>query len=97
MYMPALYNHEAWQLGKDAKLNPRKEKKEGRAPTKHKVPIEPTAKPSAKKVNLRLSKSFKSALCTQMMTSDKEADDFVNAIMKEAELSDTSDEEPLKE
>ena len=31
------------------------------------------------------------------MNSDKEADDFVNAIMKAAELSDTSDEEPLKE
>ena len=31
------------------------------------------------------------------MTSDKEADDFVNAIMKAAELDDTSDEDSLKE
>ena len=32
-----------------------------------------------------------------MMTSDKEADDFVNGIMKAAELDDTTDEESLKE
>ena len=97
MYMPAPHNHEAWQAGKDEKINSWKEQKEGRAPTKRKAPVEPTAKPSAQKRNLRLSNSFKSALCTQMMTSDKESDDFVNAIMKAAELSDTSDEEPLKE
>ena len=97
MYMPAPHKHKAWQAGKDAKLNSWKEQKEGRASTKRKAPIEPTAKPSSKKVNLRLSKSFKSALCTQMMTSDKEADDFVNAIMKASELSDTSDDKPLKE
>ena len=96
MYMPAPHDHEEWQAGKDAKLNSWKEKKDGRAPTKRKVPVEPTEKPSAKKGNLRLSNSFKSALCTQMMTSDKEADDFVNAIMKAAELDDTSDEESLK-
>ena len=59
--------------------------------------MEPTTKPSAKKGTLRLSNSFKSALCTGMMTSDKEADDFVNAIMKAAELDDTSDEESLKD
>ena len=97
MYMPAPHNHEVWQAGKDAKLNPQKEQKEGRSPTNHKAPVEPTAKPSAKKGNLRRSNSFKSTLCTQMMTSDKEADDFVNAIMRAAELSDKSDEEPLKE
>ena len=97
MYMPAPHNHEVWQAGKDAKLNSRKEQKEVRAPTKRKAPVEPTAKPSTKKGNLRLSKSFKSDLCNQMMTSDKEADDFVNAIMKDSELSDTSGEEPLKE
>ena len=97
MYMPAPHDHEAWKAGKDAKLNSWKEQKEGRAPTKRKAPVEPTAKPSTKKGNLRLSKSFKSDLCNQMMTSDKESDDFVNAIMKAAELSDTSDEETLKE
>ena len=42
---------------------------------------------------MRLSNSTKSALCTQMMKSDKEADDFVNAIMKEAALDDASDED----
>ena len=46
---------------------------------------------------MRLSKIFKSALCNQMMTSDKEADDFVNVIVKAVELSDTLYEEPLKE
>ena len=96
MYMPTPHDHEAWQIAKYAKQNSWKEKKEGRAPTKRKAPIEPTAKTSAKKGNLRLSNSFKSALCTQMMTSDKEADDFVNAIMKAAELSETSYEETLK-
>ena len=96
MYMRAPHNHEAWKAAKDAKQNSWKEQKEGRAPTERKAPVEPTAKTSAKKRNLRLSNSFKSALCTQMMTSDKEADDFVNAIMKAAELSDTSDEDPLK-
>ena len=45
---------------------------------------------------MRLSNSFKSALCTQMMTSDKKADDFVNKIMKAEELDYTSDEESLK-
>ena len=45
---------------------------------------------------MRLSNSFKSALCAQMMKTDKEADEFVNAIMKAAELDDTSDEESLK-
>ena len=49
IYMPAPHNHEAWQAGKDAKLNTWKEQKEGRAPTKRKAPVEPTAKPSAKK------------------------------------------------
>ena len=97
VYMPAPHDHESWQAGKDAKLNSWKEQKEWRAPTKRKAPVEPTAKPSSKKENLSLSNSSKSALCTQMMTSDKEADDFVNAIMKAAELSDTSDEEPLKD
>ena len=92
MYMPAPHNHEAWKAAKDAKQNYWKEKKEGRAPTKCKAPVEPTAKNSSKKGNLSLSNSFKSALCTPTMTSDKEADDFVNAIMKAAELSDTSDE-----
>ena len=90
MYMPAPHKHKALQAGKDAKLNSWKEQKEGRDPTKRKAPVEPTAKPSAKKGNLRLSNSFKSALCTQMMTSDKEADDFFNAIMKAAEFSNTS-------
>ena len=74
-----------------------KEQKEGRSPTKPKAPVEPTANTSANKGNLRLSNSFKSALCTKMMTSDKEADEFFSASMKVAELSDTSDEEPLKE
>ena len=96
MYMPAPHNHKAWQAVKDAKLNSWKKQKEGRAPNKRKAPDEPTAKPSSKKGNLRLSNSFKSALCTQIMTSDKEADDFVNAIMNSAELSNTSDEDPLK-
>ena len=97
MYTPAPHDHEAWKAAKDAKQNPWKEQKEGRSPTKRKAPVEATAKTSAKKGNLTLSNSFKSALCTQIMTSYKEADDFFNAIMKEAELSDTSDEEPLKE
>ena len=97
MYMSEPHDHKAWQAGRDAKLNSWKQQEEGRSPTKRKAPVEPTAKTSAKKGNLRLSNSFKSALCTQMMTSDKEADDFVNAIMKAAELSNTSDEEPLKE
>ena len=96
MYMPAPHDHEAWKSAKDAKQNSWKAQKEGRDPTKRKAPVESTAKTSAKKGNLRLSNSFKSALCTQMMTSDKKADYFVNAIMKAAELSDTSDEEPLK-
>ena len=96
MYMPAPHDHEEWKAGKDAKLNYWKEQNKGRAPTKRKTSVEPTAKPSAKKGNLRLSKSFKSALCTQMMTSDKEADDFVNAIIKVAALDDSSDEDYLK-
>ena len=61
------------------------------------APIEPTANTSAKKGNLRLSNSIKSSICTQMMISDKEADEFVNAIMKAAALDDASDEESLKE
>ena len=97
MYMPAPHDHEAWKAAKDAKHNSWKKQTEGRASTKHKAPVEPTANTSAKKGNLRLSNSFKLDLCIQMMTSDKEADDFVNAITKAAELSDTSDEEPLKE
>ena len=97
MYMPAPHDHEAWQVAKDAKQNSLKEQKEGRARTKRKAPVEPTAKTSAKNGNLRLSNSFKSALCTQMMTSDKEADEFVKDIMKAVELSNTSDEDPLKE
>ena len=95
--MPTPHDHEAWQAGKDAKLNSWKEQKEGTATTKLKAPVEPTAKPSAKKGNLRLSNSFKSAICTQMMNSDKIDDDFFKAIMKAAELRDTSDKEPLKE
>ena len=97
MYMPAPHDHKAWKAAKNRKQNFWKEQKEGRAPTKRKAPVEPTAKTSAKKGNSRMSNNFKSALCTQMMISDKEADDFVNAIMKAAELNDTSDEEPLKE
>ena len=97
MHTTAPHDHEAWKAAKDAKQNSWKEQNEGRDPTKRNVPVEPTAKTSAKKGNLRLSNRFKSALCKQMMTSDKEADDFVNTIMKAAELSDTSDEEPLKE
>ena len=96
MYMPAPRDHEEWQASKDAKLNSWKEQKEGRAPTKRKAPIEPTAKPSAKNGNLRLSNSFNSALCTQLMTYDKEADDFVDKIMK-ADLDKASDEDSLKE
>ena len=95
--MPAPHYHEAWKTAKDAKKNSRKEQKEGRAPTKREAPVEPTSKTSAKKGSLRLSNSFKSALCTQMVTPEQEADDFVNAIMKAAELSGTSDVEPLKE
>ena len=71
-------------------------KKEGRSPTKRKAPVEPTVKPSAKKVNLRLSNSFKSALCTQLMKYDKEADNFVDKILK-APLDEASDEDSLKE
>ena len=97
MYIPAPHDHKECQAGKDAKLNSWKEQKEGRAPTKRKAPVEPTAKPSAKKGNLRLSNSFKSALCTQMMTSDKEANNFVNAISKAEDLDDTSDEDSLKD
>ena len=67
MYMPEPHDHEAWKAAKDAKQNSWKEKKEGRAPTKCKAPVEPTVKTGAKKGNLRLSNSFKSALCTQIM------------------------------
>ena len=70
MYMSAPHDHEAWKAAKDAKQNSWKEQKEGRSPTKRKAPVETTAKTSAKKENLRLSNSFKSALCTQMMNSD---------------------------
>ena len=66
------------------------------APTKQKAPVEPTVKPISKKRNLRLSKLFKSALCTQLMTSDKETDDFIDEIMKAA-LDDASNEDSLKE
>ena len=97
MYMPEPRDHEAWKSAKEAKQNSWKEQKKGRDRTKCKAPVEPTAKISAKKGNSRLTKSFKSSLWTQMMNSDKEADDFVNAITKAAELSDTSDEETLKE
>ena len=97
MCMPETHNQEAWKSAKDAKTNSWKEQKEGRAPTKRKAPVEPNAKTSTKKRNLRLSNSFKLALCTQMMSSNKEADDFVNDIMKAEELHDTSDKEPLKE
>ena len=45
---------------------------------------------------MRLSNSFKSALCTQLMKSDKEADDFVNAIMK-ADIDYTYNEDYLKD
>ena len=96
MYMSEPHDHKAWQSGRDAKLNSWKQQEEGRSPTKRKAPVEPTAKPSAKKGNLRLPNSFKSDLYTQMMTPDKEADDFVNAIMKESELDYTSNEEYLK-
>ena len=96
IYMPAPHEHEERQASKDANLNSCKGQREGRTPTKRKVPEKPTAEPSAKKGNLRLSNSFKSALCTQLMTSDKEADDFVDAIMKAA-LDDASDEDSLKE
>ena len=97
MYMSAPHDHETWKAANNVKQKSWKEQNEGRAPTKRKAPVKPTAKTSAKKGNLRLSNSFNSALCTQMMTSDKEADDFLNVIMKAAELSNTSDEEPLKE
>ena len=97
MYMPAPHNHKAWQAVKDAKLNSWKKQKEGRAPNKRKAAVEPTAKPSFKKGDLRLSNSFKSALFTQIMTSDKEADDFFKAIMRAEGLHDTPDEEYLKE
>ena len=82
--MPVPHEHEEWQASKDAKLNSWKEQKEGRDPTKRKAPVETTAKPSVKKGNLRLSNSFNSTLYTQLMTSDKEADEFVDAIMKAA-------------
>ena len=95
MYIPAPHDHEEWQASKYAKLNSWKEKKEVRAPKKCKAPVEPTEKPSAKKGNLMLSNSFKSALCTQMMTSDKKSDDFVDAIIKAA--LDTFNEYYLKE
>ena len=68
MYMLAPHNHEKWQASKYAKINSWREQKEGRVPIKRKALVEPTVKPSAKKVNLRLSNSFKSTLCTQMMT-----------------------------
>ena len=97
IYMPEPHDHEAWKSAKDEKQDSWKEQKEGRDRTKCKAPVEPTAKISAKKGNLRLSNSFKSDLCTQMMNSDKEVNEFVNAIMKAAELSDISDEEPIKE
>ena len=92
MYITAPHDHEAWQAGKDEKLNSWKEQKEGRAPIKLKAPVEPTAKPSAKKGNLWLSNIFKPALFTQMVTSDKEAGDFLNSIMKVEAPSNTSDE-----
>ena len=82
MYMSAPHDHKAWKAAKNAKQNSWKEHKEGRAPTKRKALVEPTSKTSAKKGNLRLSNSFKSAHYTQMMTSDKEADEFFNVIMK---------------
>ena len=97
MYMPAPHEHKEWKAGKDAKLNSWREQKEGRVPIKRKALVEPNVKPSAKKGNLRLSNRFKSALCTQMMTPDKESDDFVNAIMKVAALDDASNEYSLKE
>ena len=71
MYMPVPHDHEAWKAAKDAKQNSWKEQKEGRDPTKRKAPVEPTTKTIAKKGNLRLSNSFKSALCVLERVPDR--------------------------
>ena len=96
MYITAPHDHEEWKAGKDAKINSWKEQKEGRPPTKHKALVEVSAKPSPKKGNLRISNRFKSAFCNQMMTSDNEADEIFNAIMKAAALDNAADEDYLK-
>ena len=67
MYMPVPHDREAWKEAKDAKQNSWKEKKEGRAPTKRKAPIEPTAKTSAKKRKLE---SLKQLQVGPMHTND---------------------------
>ena len=56
MCMPAPHDHEAWKAAKDAKQNSWKEQKEGRAPTKRKAPVGPTAKTNAKKGKLEACK-----------------------------------------
>ena len=96
MYMPARYVHDDWQDTKSAKLTKWEEQKEERAIPKWKEPAEPPVKPSTRKGNLRLSNSFKSALATKMMTSDREAEVFINKIIKAA-LDDASNDDSSKE
>ena len=84
MYMPAPHDHEEWQSNKDTKSTSRKDRTEGRIIPKRKAPADPPGSPGTRKTNLRLSNSFKSPLAPHMMTSDTEADIFVDKLMLDA-------------
>ena len=95
MYMPAPHDHEQWQANKDTKGYAKKDVMEGRVIPKRKAPANSHGSPENWKANLRLSNSFKSALATQLMTSDTEADVFVDKLMLDA-LGHVPAEKPPK-
>ena len=76
MYMPEPHDHNAWQLKRDKATNEWKEKQKARKDSKRKAPDSTTSTPK-----LNLDKSFHSALTTQVMLSDAEAQTMVNDVM----------------
>ena len=98
--MPHPHNHDEWAAAKKAKQAAREAKNSDGAPKRKATEDEKgSAKRAVAKSNLKLSKSFQSALVSKLQISDAEIQDVINCAMENASESkdeDDNDEEASK-
>ena len=98
MYMPHPHNHDEWAAARKAKQAACEAKISEGTPSKRKATEDDksSAKRAMAKSNLKISKSFQSALVSKLQISDAEIQDVINCAMENAITIDDTDEEASK-
>jgi hypothetical protein len=94
MYMPHPHNHDEWAAARKAKQAAREAKNSDGAPKRKATEDDKaSAKRAMAKSNLKISKSFQSALVSKLQILDAKIQDVINCAMENASQSIDDDEE----